>query len=571
MTHDYLFNSRRLHLGVLVVIIMIAAFLRWYRLDNCTLASADEWLAIGPTFQFLDKFFRNPITAIGYEALAGVPFVEAGRMGPPFDYTRSLVLVWSMPYYALVGLFDFPVSEGWYRFPGTVWALLGLWSTHFFVYQLTQRRIAALFAVALQATALAHLVQSRFLVADGVFMFWFPLAAGFWVKFLRDANPRSRHWAYFFSMCYASSTPEALIGLASIFTLIVFWGWQEGSLSPQKPFAALKELRRIFLAPSMLWLVGFYAFQVLVELKFYFHDRDNLLNHASYLGRFFGRGSGQFGFFPDRVFNWYLYPHISAGLVVAAACSLLLVRAKKWRALLLYGWLWVAFWVLLTLFISNSSSNFTRILHPVLVLGAAGLLAVYDRQPSAAGWLGVGIVAANLYGIATYPLLCPLPEDQNVAQAFGYLVQEHGEEWESTAFYFPSGGLLAYVPDEAYRVPAFKGNYTFEGCEAQTVDAASMEGVRVVLALPPAYDTRQTLNKLLDYALRHECEQQRNAALDDFVREQGFNLVGQVISQDGQIHANIWSDLDIHMGAVSIEEANRLYHEKYSRRSWFSP
>jgi 3',5'-cyclic AMP phosphodiesterase CpdA len=42
---------------------------------------------------------------------AGFPFLNIGRMGAPFIYTRSLVLIWTMPYYALVVLFHFPVSE----------------------------------------------------------------------------------------------------------------------------------------------------------------------------------------------------------------------------------------------------------------------------------------------------------------------------------------------------------------------------------------------------------------------------------------------------------------------------
>jgi hypothetical protein len=576
MTHDYFLSSKRIHQLTIGVIMVIAAFLRWYRLDNCTLASGDEWLAIGPTFQFLEKFFRNPITAVGYELAAGFPFADIGRMGPPFDYTRSLVLVWTMPYYAIVGLFDFPVSEGWYRFPGTIWSLLALGATYYFVYQLTQRRVAALFALAMQATLLGHLVQSRFLVADGVFLFWYTLAAGLWIQFLRTSKPRIRHFAYLCTMFYTSSTPEAPIGLASLFTLVVFWLWQEDHIDPfRKPLDTLAELKRIFLVPPLLWLVGFYIFEVMVELKFYIHDRENFLNHASYLGRFFGRGGGAMGFFPDRVIHWYLYPHISAALIVAGLLSLLLIWQKKWRAALSFGWLWVIFWVLLTLFISNSSSNFTRIMPAALVLGAAGLTAIYDRYPLGSGAFGAGLVALNIWQVFAYPLLCPLPENQNVAQSVGYLVQAFGDEWggrDAIAFYFPTGSLYAYIPEDDYvRSPSFLGEYTFEGCEEQRIDPASMQEIKVVFALPPDYDNRQQLNNLLDYAVEWDCEAMRNQALDRYVRENGYHLAGQIVSDNGQVHANIWAQLELDLGQVDIEETNRLHVEMYSRKSWFSP
>ncbi|HLA43241.1 MAG TPA: phospholipid carrier-dependent glycosyltransferase, partial [Aggregatilineales bacterium] len=490
--NDYLIGSKYFHRAAVVIIMGLGAFLRWYRLDNCTLASGDEWLAIGPTFQFLDKFFRNPITAIGFELSAAFPFVDIGRMGPPFDYTRSLVLIPTMPYYAIVGLFDFPIDESWFRFPGTVWGLLGLPATYFFVYQLTQRRVPALFAMALQATALAHIVLTRFLNADAVFMFWFPIAAGFWIKFLRDNNPHTRNLAYLTSMFYTASTPEAIIGLASIFTLVVFWLWQEDRIDPMKPLDAANTLRKIFVAWSLLWLVGFYVFEILIELKYYFFDRENVLNHASYLGRFFGRSTGHLGFFPDRVANWYIYPHISLALILASILSLLLIKNKKWRAVLLFGWMWSLFWVALTLVVSNSSSNFTRILHPVLILAMVGVTAVYDRYPRFGTAFAAVLLGANVITIFTYSLFCPMPENQNVAQAVGYLVQENSEKWggaEKIGFYFPTGSLYAYLPEGSYITPGFTGTYTFEYCDEQEADPATFENLDVIFALPPDYDT----------------------------------------------------------------------------------
>jgi hypothetical protein len=560
----------------MLILIVLAVFLRWYRLDNCTFASGDEWLAIGPTFQFLDKFARNPITAIGFEALAGVPVVEAGRMGPPFDYTRSMVLVWSMPYYGVVGLFDFPVSEGWYRFPGTVWGFLGVAATYYFLYQLTRRHDTALFGFGFHATLLAHLVQTRFLVADGVFVFWLILSCGLWLHYIRDRRPRLRHLAYLATTFYASSTPEALIGLAALFSLVGLTLWERGEVAPfRRPLAMLNSLRKFYIAYPLLWLAGFYLFQIMVEVKYYRYDRDMFLNDASYLGRFFGRGSGEWSFYPERVINWYIYPHISAALILAAALAVLMLWRKGYRAGVAWGLLWSLFWVTLTLLVSNSSSNFTRITPSMLALGALGITAIYDYAPRAGALAMGGAVLMNLWGIYTYPLLCPLPEDQNVAQAVGYLVQEYGEDWggpEKIGFYFPTGSLFIYLPEDQYpRIPGFLGDYTFEGCQPQSIDPASMEGLEVVFALPPDYDTRQVLNKLLDYAVRHECEQQRNQAVEAYVRGEGFILAGQIVSEDGQVHANIWARQDLGLGQVAIETANQAHWQKYSRASWFSP
>lgn len=572
MTNTYLLGSKRLHMVTLGVISAIAAFLRWYRLDNCVFASGDEWLAIGPTFQFLEKFFRNPVTAIGYEALAGVPFWEIGRMGPPFDYTRSLALIWTMPYYGAVGLFDFPVSESWYRFPGTIWSLLALSATYFFIYQLTQRHVSALFGFALQATLIGHLVQSRFLVADGIFLFWFALAGGLWLQFLRNRQTRTRHWAYLATMFYASSTPEALIGITALFSLVVFWLWQEGQIDPfRRPVAMLGELRRIFLAYPLLWLLGFYGFQVLIELKFYLHDRPNFLNHANYLGRFFGRGGGELSFYPNRVLNWYIYPHISAPVLFASLFSLGFVPKRDWRASLAWGWLWVAFWITLTLLVSNSSSNFTRVMHAFLVLGAVGLTAVYDYRPSFGFGVGAVLIVANIWLVFDYPLLCSQPENRNTAQAVGYFVQSYEGDHQDIAFYYPTGALYIYVPEDDYfTVPIFEGEYTFEGCEAQQVQAASLANVEILLALPPDYDVRAGLNAILDYAVEYECEMQRNQALDDFARANRWHLAGRIISAEGEVHVNIWSRAEITLGDLSLEEANRLHYERYSRRSWFN-
>jgi len=571
---DYFLGSERLHWGTVAIISIIAAFLRWFRLDNCVLASGDEWLAVGPTFQFLEKFFRNPITAIGFELAAGFPFLDIGRMGPPFDYTRSVVLIWSMPYYAIVSLFDFPVSEAWYRFPGTIWSLMALGATYFFVYQLTRRHISALFALALQATLIGHLVQSRFLVADGVFLFWFALAAGLWIKYLREDNPRIRHLAYIASMLYASSTPEAYIGLVSIVSLIIFYLWQEGKLDPFKPLAALKLLCHTFIALPILWLVGFYGFQVMVELKFYIHDPDNFLNHANYLGRFWGRGSGELGFFPDRVVEWYIYPHISLPLILASLASILLIPHRRWRALLAYGWLWATFWVLLTLVVSNSSSNFTRVMPAFLVLGAAGLTALYDQQRQGGSVFAAGMVALNIYFVFSYPMLCAMPEDENVAQAVGYVIYENERTWqdaeaEGIAFYFPTGSLQAYMP-ESVTMPYFITDPD-DLCPTEPV-AESIENVDIIFTLPAGYPIAEQMNHILIYAVDFECEVERIGNIEQLVQDQGYSPIGQIINDDGFVHANIWSRIEIpDIGIVNIHDANQLHHELYSRWGWFQP
>lgn len=573
--NDWLLNSRRVHYAALIIIVILACFLRWYRLDNCALCSGDEWLAIGPTNEFLYKWFRNPITAVGFETLAAFPFADVGRMGPPFLYTRSLVLVWTMPYYGIISLFDFPVSESWYRFPGTIWSLLGLWSTYYFLKQLTGRRVPALFGLALQATLIGHLVQSRFLVADGVFLFWWPLAAGLWLAYVREGNPRTRHFAYLCSMLYASSTPEALIGLTSMMSLLIFWLWGQGRIAPFKhPVAMLGELRRIFIAPPLLWLVGFYGFQVLVELKFYLHDRENFLQPLNYLGRFFGRGTGQLGFFPERVIEWYIYPHISLPVIIAAICSLLLVRRREWWPALAFGWLWVAFWVTLTLLVSNSSSNFTRIMHAALTLAALGLTALYDRRPREASAFASLLVVGNLISVSVYPLLCPLPEDQNALQGFGYLAQTYDDDWggrDKIMVYFPSGGMFAYIPEHDFvREPHFLGQNVYNHCST-TLDPESLAGANVILTLPPEYRIWDQINYLLRYAISEDCEAGRLQALDEYARSHDFELTGRLVSEDGRVHGHIWAKSGPQLGDLSIEEANRLHYERYSRLSWFVP
>lgn len=130
--NDFLLGSKRIHTVVLVVILILAAFLRWYRLDNCVMCSQDEWMSLTATFYFLQKVANHGIfSATAFEFSAGFPLADVGRLGPPFDYTRSLMLVWTMPYYAVVALFDFPVSEGWYRFRGHCGRFLRWWQPTF--------------------------------------------------------------------------------------------------------------------------------------------------------------------------------------------------------------------------------------------------------------------------------------------------------------------------------------------------------------------------------------------------------------------------------------------------------
>lgn len=561
-------------------------------------------MSLNSTFNFLQKVSNHGlISATGFEVLSGVPFTDAGRHGPPFDYTRSLMLVWTMPYYAIVALFDFPVSEGWYRFPGTLWAFPALAATYFFIYQLTRRHVAALAAMAMQATLLGHVVLTRIFVADMAFPFFYALSAGFWLKYLHDRKNSTRHWAYFTAMLYLSSTPEGIIGLASILMLVILWLWfnpvetpymvsatpaishvgagvkvraSESLSSYQSPPRhhppLLSELKRIFLSPSLLWIIGFYAFQALIELKLYLHDRENFLNHGNYLGRMLGRGTGEITFLPERLTDWYFYPNISAALIFAALLSLLVVKKQEWRVALIFGWCWTIFWLVLTVIVFNSSSNFVRIMHPMLVVGAAGITAVYDSRPRTGTALATGLVALNIIGIYTYPLLCPLPENQNVAQAVGYLVQEHITEWggaQKIGFFFPTQSLRAYFPANSYTEIGFRQPPKFGICITELLPE-TVENLEVIFVMPTGYDTRQQLSKNLDFAISHECEQQKNAVVNHYAAENGFTLVGTIESEDGKIHANVWSKLPLEVGVVSIEEANRLHTQKYSRVSWFS-
>ncbi|MCL4876990.1 MAG: phospholipid carrier-dependent glycosyltransferase [Anaerolineae bacterium] len=569
--NDFLLGSKRIHTVVLVVILILAAFLRWYRLDNCVMCSQDEWMSLTATFYFLQKVANHGIfSATAFEFSAGFPLADVGRLGPPFDYTRSLMLIWTMPYYAVVALFDFPVSEGWYRFPGTLWAFPALVATYFFIYQLTRRHIAALAAVAMQATLLGHIVLTRIFVADMAFPFFYALTAGFWLKYVRDRQPRTRHWAYFTAMLYISSTPEGVIGLVSIVMLVILVQWQSSPAS--FPTGWLQELRSMFVAWPALWVFGFYAYQGLVEAKLYLFDRDNFLNHANYLGRMFGRGTGQIAFLPERLWDWYFYPNISAALILAALLSLLRVKNKTWRAALLFGWFWVIFWLVLTVTISNSSSNFIRIMHPMLILGAIGITAVYDWHSSVGTAFAGGLVVLNVIGVYTYPLLCPLPENQNVAQAVGYLVQEYGDEWggaSTIGFFFPTQSLQAYLPLGTYTEIGFQQPPRFGECMTELLPE-TVENLEVIFALPTGYDTRQQISRNLDFAISHDCEQKKNAVLNHYAEANGFHLVGTIQSEDGKIHANIWSKLPLDLGVVSIERANNLHYEKYSRRSWFS-
>lgn len=594
---DFLLNSKRIHYTAFILILLIGAFVRWYRLDNCVMCSQDEWMSLVATFNFLEKVSdHGVIQAVGFEALAGVPFIEDGRMGPPFDYTRSQILIWTMPYYGFVALFDFPVTEGWYRFPGTLWAFPALVATYFFIYQLTRRHIAALTAMAMQATLLGHVVLTRIFVADMAFPFFYALAAGLWLKFLQDRHNRTRHWAYFATMLYVSSTPEGVIGLASIVMLVGLWVWQQkmesrresgaskfdptpspspkrrGESGDARALTLLSELGKIFIAWPALWLVGFYGFQALVELKFYLHDRANFLNDANYLGRMFGRGTGEISFLPERLTDWYFYPNISLALILAALLSLLMLKNKTWRTALIFGWFWVIFWLVLTITVSNSSSNFIRIMHPMLILGAAGITTIYDFRPQAGTVFGAGLVVLNVIGIYTYPLLCPLPENQNVAQAVGYLIQEHNEEWggaEKIGFFFPTQSLQAYLPLNSYTQIGFEQPSKFGECVTD-LRLETVENLDVIFVMPTGYDTRQQISKNLDFAISHACEQRKNAVLNDYAESQGFTLVGTIESEDGKIHGNIWSRLPLDLGTVSIEESNRLQEEKYSRRGWFA-
>lgn len=571
MTGDYLFGRKRLHWMVFGLLLAAAAFMRWYRLDSCTMCSQDEWLTIDPTFLFLQKVKDHGlIPAVGFEALAAFPFLDVGRSGPPFDYTRSFMLPFNMPYYYLVGLFDFPISEAWFRFPATLWGLAALPATYFFVYQLTERHVAALFAFGMQATLLAHVITTRMMIADIYFPLWYALAAGLWIKFARGGAPRVRAWAYLASTLFAAATPDAYFGLASIAMLVVLLLWQEGRITFHNLRQMLAELKRVFVARSAWWLVGFYAFNVLVEIKLYFHRRELFLNAGNYLGRVVGRGTGEIALFWDRLIDWYFYPNISLALMAAALASLLLICRRGWRAALIYGWFWTLLWLGFTLVINNSSTNFLRIMHPMLVLGSLGFLAVYDRHPSWGAVFSAGLIAANVAAVYLYPLLCPLPADQNVAQAVGYLVQEHNEEWGGAAaigFYFPRQGLRAYMPDDSFTPISFRHvHYLDCGLDLLTENMGRM---KVIFAFPDDYDTRQQITRLLDFAIQHDCVRRQNQIVNAYARTHGFALVGRLVSRDGQVHINIWSTLPLELGDISIETANRLQYERYSREAWF--
>lgn len=556
---DYFMNTRRWHLAAVAMVLGITAFIRWYRIDNCVMCSQDEWMTVEASFLFLQKIRDHGIIqAFGFEILAAFPLADIGRIGPPFDYTRTILILPTLPYYAIVGLFDFPVTEGWYRFPGTLWAFPAVLATYYFVYQLTLRRTAALFAMAMQATLLGHVVLTRFLVADVAFPTFYALAGGLWLQYLRNDNPRTRHLAYFVSFLYIATTPEGFIGLASYVSLVGLLLWQAGEL---------KRLPRIFMAWPAVWIVGFYVFHLLVELKFYLHNPDQYPYHVAYLGRFFARGTGSLSFFPERVAEWYIYPNISLPLIAAAFLSLLLVRQREWWPVLIFGWVWSLFWVVMTLFVSNSSSNFIRMMHPMLILAALGFVALWDNRPRRAELAGLGFVAANAVLVYAYPLLCALPEDQNVAQAVGYLVHEHSDEWGEIGFYFPTSGLNAYLPDGTYTGISFFFGEDYQDCRLD-LRPETVEDLDVIISMPDGYDTRQQISKNLDFAVFHDCEQRKIATINAYAAEHGFEIVGNITSEDGQTHAHIWARSPLDIGEVSIEEANRLHEERYSRLSW---
>jgi hypothetical protein len=203
------------------------------------------------------------------------------------------------------------------------------------------------------------------------------------------------------------------------------------------------------------------------------------------------------------------------------------------------------------------------------------LLALYELRPRLSAVFASGLLAANISLTVAYPLLCTMPENQNIAQAVGYWVQEQGEAWggpEAIAFYYPTGSLYAYLPEALYpRTPAFEGLYTFEGCEPQSVLADSMQGIQMIIAIPSEYDMRQDLNWLLDYAVEFDCEQARLAAVEAYALANDFLIVGQVVDAEGQVHANFYSTLALDVGQISLEAANQWHYERYSRASWVKP
>ncbi len=185
-------------------------------------------------------------------------------------------------------------------------------------------------------------------------------------------------------------------------------------------------------------------------------------------------------------------------------------------------------------------------------------------------------MAANIGLMVDYPLFCRQPENQNIAQSVGYLVQEYGDEWggrERIAFYFPTGSLYAYIPEQAYiTVPVFDGIYTFDGCSDQRLNPESLAEVDMLILLPHDYDIESALNAILDYAVVYDCERERHHLLEIAAPQQGFtHHAGRIISADGRIHANILAREPLELGDFSLEETNRWHYEEFSRQSWVKP
>jgi hypothetical protein len=205
----------------------------------------------------------------------------------------------------------------------------------------------------------------------------------------------------------------------------------------------------------------------------------------------------------------------------------------------------------------------------MLVLGAAGFVWVYDRWPLQGALLGGLFVAANIWGVYSYPLFCSTPPDQNVAQAVGYLIYEDGEDWGEIGFYFPTQSLHAYMPEDSYTAIGFEAGETFGECVLEPLDE-TLQGLDVMITLPEDYAINQQVTRYLEYAISRDCERQKSDVLNAYARANDYDLVGTIVSADGVTHANIWSTLPLDVGEISVEEANRLHYENYSRLSWYN-
>jgi hypothetical protein len=206
----------------------------------------------------------------------------------------------------------------------------------------------------------------------------------------------------------------------------------------------------------------------------------------------------------------------------------------------------------------------------MLVLGAAAMVYLYDRWPLQTALLGGLMVAANIWGVYSYPLFCSTPPDQNVAQAVAYVLYENGDEWgENIGFYFPTQSLHAYMPEDSYTPIGFEAGESFGDC-VLTPSQETLDGLDVIITLPEDYDLHQQLTKYLEYAISHDCERQKSDVLNAYAQENGYELAGTITSADGVVHANIWSASPLDVGEISVEEANRLHEENYSRRSWYN-